>query len=81
MSLGMRVIRGRDWLSNEADGGEGRLGTVVSYWEDDTAEVIWDNGNQTVSSIGKDNKYELRIVDNAPVGQYFLMISKRFFGN
>ncbi|XP_041370018.1 E3 ubiquitin-protein ligase MIB2-like isoform X2 [Gigantopelta aegis] len=68
MAAGLRVMRGRDWLSGDADGGEGHLGTVVSYWEDETAEVIWDNGKQTVSNIGKDSKYELRVVDNAPVG-------------
>ncbi|XP_041370015.1 E3 ubiquitin-protein ligase MIB2-like isoform X2 [Gigantopelta aegis] len=68
MATGLRVMRGRDWLSGNADGGEGHLGTVVSYWEDETAEVIWDNGKQTVSNIGKDSKYELRVVDTAPVG-------------
>ncbi|XP_041369748.1 E3 ubiquitin-protein ligase MIB2-like [Gigantopelta aegis] len=68
MATGLRVIRGRDWLSGDVDGGEGHLGTVVSYGKDETAEVIWDNGKQTVSSIGKDGKYELRLVDNAPVG-------------
>ncbi|XP_041370027.1 E3 ubiquitin-protein ligase MIB1-like [Gigantopelta aegis] len=68
MATGLRVIRGRDWLSGDVDGGEGHLGTVVSYGKDETAEVIWDNGKQTVSSIGKDSKYELRVVDNAPVG-------------
>ncbi|XP_041370028.1 E3 ubiquitin-protein ligase MIB2-like [Gigantopelta aegis] len=68
MAAGLRVMRGSDWLSDDADGGEGHLGTVVSYWEDETAEVIWDNGKKTLSSIGKDSKYELRVVDNAPVG-------------
>ncbi|XP_041369743.1 E3 ubiquitin-protein ligase MIB2-like [Gigantopelta aegis] len=70
MAAGLRVIRGRDWLSGDVDGGEGHLGTVVSYGKDETAEVIWDNGKQAVSSIGKDSKYELRLVDNAPVGVF-----------
>ena len=69
MALGLRVIRGRDWSPADVDGGEGHLGTVVSYGKDETAEVIWDNGNQTLSRSGKDQSYELRVADNAPTGE------------
>ncbi|XP_041377262.1 E3 ubiquitin-protein ligase MIB2-like [Gigantopelta aegis] len=68
MATGLRVIRGPDWSSGSKDGGEGHVGTVVSYGKDQTAEIIWDNGNQTISSIGKSNKFELRVLDSAPVG-------------
>ncbi|XP_041377265.1 E3 ubiquitin-protein ligase MIB2-like [Gigantopelta aegis] len=46
----------------------GMSGRWVSYGTDQTAEIIWDNGNQTTSSIGKDNKFDLRVLDNATVG-------------
>ncbi|XP_041377260.1 E3 ubiquitin-protein ligase MIB2-like [Gigantopelta aegis] len=68
MATGLRVIRGPDWSCGSKDGGEGHVGTVVSYGKDQTAEIIWDNGNQTISSIGKGNKFELRVLDSAPVG-------------
>ncbi|XP_041378594.1 E3 ubiquitin-protein ligase MIB2-like [Gigantopelta aegis] len=68
MATGLRVIRGPDLSSGSKDGGEGHVGTVVSYGTDQTAEIIWDNGNQTISRIGKDDKFDLRVLDNATVG-------------
>jgi hypothetical protein len=45
MSIGLRVVRGPDWKFGDKDGGEGHIGTVISVKDDNTAEVVWDNGN------------------------------------
>ncbi|CAG2202387.1 MIB [Mytilus edulis] len=50
------------------DGGEGHLGTVVCVKENNSVDVVWDNGNLTTCNIGKDGRRELRVVDNAPAG-------------
>jgi len=70
MSLGIRVLRGPDWDQNEADGGEGHLGTVVGVKvEEGTAEVVWDNGQATRCRVGKEGKHDLRVLDNAQAGE------------
>ncbi|XP_048238902.1 E3 ubiquitin-protein ligase MIB2-like [Haliotis rufescens] len=68
MATGIRVIRGPDWSGGDQDGGEGHVGTVVQYGTNGTAKVIWDNGKESMSKIGKSGKNELRILDSAPVG-------------
>ncbi|XP_041378055.1 E3 ubiquitin-protein ligase MIB2-like [Gigantopelta aegis] len=65
---GLRVIRGHHWEQGNDDGGEGHLGTIVNVNGDNTADVVWDNGNQTRCKIGKDGKHELLVFDNATVG-------------
>ncbi|XP_046576920.1 E3 ubiquitin-protein ligase MIB2-like [Haliotis rubra] len=68
MSVGLRVLRGPDWSSEERDGGEGHLGTVVSVGGEGTCEVLWDSGNRCMCRIGKFGKHDLRIFDNATIG-------------
>lgn len=68
MSVGLRVVRGPDWKHEDKDGGEGHLGTIVAVKDNNTAEVVWDNGNQLTCCIGKNGKRDLRVVDNAPAG-------------
>jgi E3 ubiquitin-protein ligase mind-bomb len=70
MSVGLRVVRGPDWKFGNKDGGEGHIGTVISVKDDNTAEVVWDNGTQVTCKIGKDGKKDLRVIDNAPAGNY-----------
>ena len=68
MSIGLRVVRGPNWEFGDIDGGEGHIGTVISVKDDNTAEVVWDNGNQVTCKIGKDGQRNLRVIDNAPAG-------------
>ena len=70
MSVGLRVVRGPDWKFGNKDGGEGHVGTVLFVKDDNTAEVLWDNGNQVICKIGKDRQKDLRVIDNAPAGNY-----------
>jgi len=70
MSIGLRVVRGSDWKFGDKDGGEGHVGTIISVKDDNTAEVLWDNGNQVTCKIGKDRQKDLRVIDNAPAGNY-----------
>ena len=66
---GMRVLRGPDWQGGDADGGEGHLGTIRALLGDGRVRVLWDNGQETTCKAGADGKYELRILDTAPVGE------------
>jgi hypothetical protein len=59
-----------NWKFGDKDGGEGHIGTVISVKDDNTAEVVWDNGNQVTCKIGKDRQKDLRVIDNAPAGSY-----------
>ncbi|XP_069101873.1 E3 ubiquitin-protein ligase MIB2-like [Argopecten irradians] len=67
MSVGLRVVRGPDWNHGNADQGEGHMGTVVKD-NKDNFDVIWDKGGKSNCRAGKDGKYDLRVLDNAPIG-------------
>lgn len=74
---GLRVVRGRDWKWTDQDGGEGHLGTIQEIsgmrktsCPDKCAAVLWDNGYRNTYRIGFENSYDLRIYDNAGVGEY-----------
>ena len=49
MEIGLRVVRGPDWMWGDQDGGEGNVGTVVQLGgnngiPDETVLVYWDSG-------------------------------------
>ncbi|KAJ8961169.1 hypothetical protein NQ318_008850 [Aromia moschata] len=58
--------------SMEKMGGEGHVGTVreVNLPEspDQTVVVQWDNGSQLNCRTGNNNRYDLRVIDNAQIG-------------
>ncbi|KAF2368488.1 Ankyrin repeat-containing domain [Trinorchestia longiramus] len=73
--VGVRVVRGPDWQWGDQDGGEGFCGTVVevgrpgsSSTPDRTVVVHWDMGARTNYRVGYQSAYDLRLLDNAPVG-------------
>ena len=70
---GIRVVRGPDWSHGNDDGGEGHLGTVTGIPgrgpSHGKVQVVWDSvGEERSYFAGKDNKFELRIYDSAPIG-------------
>ncbi|KAH9495558.1 E3 ubiquitin-protein ligase mib2 [Bulinus truncatus] len=72
---GIRVVRGPDWKWGSQDGGEGFVGTVTAIGgpepdkpPEKCVSVVWDNGSKNTYRIGRDNAYDLRILDNAPSG-------------
>ena len=78
MEVGVRVIRGPDWCWGEQDGGEGHTGTVTDVQggegeggpAPDSVVVQWDSGGRCKYRCGgKQDKYDLRIVDTAPAGE------------
>ena len=86
---GIRVVRGPDWACEDQDGGEGTVGTVVEILEDEEPDgsgsslrksvmVYWDSGGCTNYRVGLNGKYDLRLFDNAQLGQvargYFIII-------
>ena len=83
-SLGLRVVRGPDWKSNEtgSDGGEGFVGTVVEVGTDSStlaenmATVKWDIGTREVYKAGYQGKYELCVLDNATAGKKHILPSQ-----
>lgn len=75
MEVGLRVVRGPDWKWQNQDSGEGHVGTVVEIGKpgsttspDKTVVVQWDSGSKTNYRVGYQGAYDLRVVDNAPVG-------------
>jgi E3 ubiquitin-protein ligase mind-bomb len=77
LEVGVRVTRGPDWKWGNQDDGEGHIGTVVEIGKpgsltspDKTVVVQWDSGSRTNYRVGYQGKYDLRVLDNAPVGKY-----------
>ncbi|KAK3599549.1 hypothetical protein CHS0354_035784 [Potamilus streckersoni] len=70
MAEGLRVVRGPDWSLRNADGGEGHVGTVIQDFGNGTAEVVWDMGTQSTCKTGKDGKFDLSILDSAPLSEF-----------
>ena len=78
--VGLRVIRGPDWHYGEEDGGEGCAGSVVATKNNveenkKNAVVIWDNGNRGEYCCGSDGKYDLRVLESSPTGEYISKIT------
>ena len=80
VGLGVRVVRGPDWKWGDQDGGEGCTGTVVEICvqnagnvagksPDKTVIVQWDVGARTNYRVGHQNAFDLRVIDNAPIGK------------
>ena len=74
MEVGLRVVRGPDWMWGDQDGGEGNVGTVVQLGGDenlpeDTVLVYWDSGKQANYRAGYSGKYDLRVFDSAKTGK------------
>ena len=76
MEIGLRVVRGPDWIWGDQDGGEGGVGTVVDYGLgenggfDNTVMVYWDTGKLANYRAGYNGKYDLLVFDSAPTGKY-----------
>ena len=80
IEVGLRVVRGPDWEWGDQDRGEGHVGTVVevpgiavsqdSHGCSDRRFVVvqWDYGKRFKYRCGVEGKYDLRVLDNAPVG-------------
>jgi E3 ubiquitin-protein ligase mind-bomb len=84
IEVGLRVVRGPDWESGDEDGGEGHVGTVVEVPgrtasqqdESDCSRyyviVQWDYGERFKYRCGMEQKYDLRVLDNAPIGMRYM---------
>lgn len=72
MEIGLRVLRGPNWTMGDEDGGEGHVGTIVEQASDDTVHVIWDGGQVSTCRSGlSQGGYDLRVLDNATVGELY----------
>ena len=87
MFTGSRVIRGSGWKSDDQDGGDGHLGTVVEYRgaacaatdPDTLVNVIWDNGNISSHDITSKDNPELLLFDSGPAGKINICMIKSSF--
>ena len=71
LSLGLRLVRGPDWCWGDQDGGEGGVGTLVEVGEGGKSALVqWDLGERAWCRCGKDDKFDLRVFDCAPTGDY-----------
>ena len=68
-ALGQRVVRGPDWEWGDQDGGEGFVGTVAGLEEGGGGVIVqWDMGQRCRYRCGKDNKFDLSVLDCAQIG-------------
>ena len=68
--IGLRVVRGPDWEWGDQDGGEGFVGTVAGLEEGGGGVIVqWDMGQRCRYRCGRDNKFDLRILDSGPSGK------------
>ena len=89
LGLGIRVVRGPDWKWGDQDGGEGFSGTVVEICgpnssggvasglaksPENTVILQWDGGSRTNYRIGHQNAFDLRVIDNAPIGKQTIVL-------
>ena len=73
MEVGLRVVRGPDWIWGNQDGGEGSVGTVVhigngSRLTDKTVLVCWDTGQQANYRAGYSGACDLRVLESSRAG-------------
>ena len=67
IKVGSRVVRGADWKWNDQDGtppGEGRV--VAALGDDGWVRVQWDSGSTNSYRMGKEGKYDLRLLLEPP---------------
>lgn len=65
MKVGTRVVRGIDWKWGDQDGPLPGEGTVIGeLGEDGWIRVQWDNGSTNSYRMGKESKYDLKLVDS-----------------
>lgn len=79
MEKGLRVVRGPDWKWSNQDDGEGHVGTVVRIGHsigflgllsaDNVVDVLWDSGSRNTYRVGAEGGFDLRVLDNAPIGK------------
>ncbi|KAK3907967.1 E3 ubiquitin-protein ligase HERC2 [Frankliniella fusca] len=67
IKVGSRVVRGADWKWSDQDGnppGEGRV--VAALGDDGWVRVQWDSGSTNSYRMGKEGKYDLRLLLEPP---------------
>ncbi|XP_026277054.2 E3 ubiquitin-protein ligase HERC2 [Frankliniella occidentalis] len=67
IKVGSRVVRGTDWKWSDQDGnppGEGRV--VAALGDDGWVRVQWDSGSTNSYRMGKEGKYDLRLLLEPP---------------
>ena len=61
MTVGSRVVRGKDWKDGYKDQDGSGEGTVAKVYIDGIVLVNWDNGKEYRYRMGKEGCYELKL--------------------
>jgi hypothetical protein len=56
---GAKVVRGKDWVYGNQDGGEGKTGVIIEKLPNNWVTVLWEKGSKDGYSIGDHGKYDL----------------------
>lgn len=74
-AVGLRVVRGSDWIWGGQDGGEGYVGTVVrpcksqnNTFVNGCTFILWDSGQLANYRVGHKNSYDLYVLDTSLIG-------------
>jgi hypothetical protein len=57
--IGAKVVRGKDWVYGNQDGGEGKTGVIIEKIEDNWVRVKWENDCKDSYRIGDRGMYDL----------------------
>lgn len=57
--IGAKVVRGKDWVYGNQDGGEGKTGVIIENLENGWVTVLWENGSKDGYRIGDHGMYDL----------------------
>jgi predicted TPR repeat methyltransferase len=70
VAIGLKVVRGPNWIFGEKDGGEGSHGTISRFVKgssDQRVFVKWEaNGDQTNCRVGAGGKHDLCVAEIQP---------------
>ncbi|XP_038045523.1 scavenger receptor cysteine-rich domain superfamily protein-like [Patiria miniata] len=66
-TIGTRVVRGPDWQHGNQDGNPPGEGSIVTELSSGNVYVLWDNGHRNIYRMGADGKYDLKLVEDAPI--------------
>ncbi|CAB3409028.1 unnamed protein product [Caenorhabditis bovis] len=60
---GVRVVRGKNWMWEDQDGGNGKMGRIVNGPDNGWVDVLWDNGYCNSYRYGINGQFD---VERAP---------------
>ncbi|PIC33910.1 hypothetical protein B9Z55_013719 [Caenorhabditis nigoni] len=60
-----KVVRGKDWRWEDQDGGEGKMGRIISPPESGWVDVAWENGYSNSYRYGANGNFDIERVSSS----------------